>query len=163
AGAVGEPPDSSFDVAARAAGSIVRAHAERGRRVTLSCTGEGRAPGSGRPASRELDHAGDEAAGAPPGAPHRVARVLTGAAERFLTGAAGAIAGGGELVVVTATVRQPAFVSLLAAANRRPLSVVWIDAASFDARPTRAEPGVLRLSAHGVPTAVVRRGDDLAA
>jgi len=155
AGAVGEPPDSSFDVAARAAGSIVRAHAERGRRVTLSCTGKGRAPVSVRSASGELDSAVNELAAAQPDAAHGV--------ERFLTGAAGAIAGGGELVVLTATVRQPTFVSLLAAANRRPLSVVWIDAASFDARPTRAEPGVLRLSAHGVPTAVVRRGDDLAA
>ena len=30
-------------------------------------------------------------------------------------------------------------------------------------RPTRAEPGLLRLAAHGIPAAVVRHGDDLAA
>jgi len=38
---------------------------------------------------------------------------------------------------------------------------VWVDSASFASRPTRGEPGVLRLAAHGVPTAVVRAGDDL--
>ena len=52
---------------------------------------------------------------------------------------------------------------VLALAARRPVSLVWVDAGSFAARPTRAEPGVLRLAAHGIPTAVVRRGDDLAA
>jgi hypothetical protein len=51
---------------------------------------------------------------------------------------------------------------VLALAARRAVSLVWIDAASFAARPTRAQPGLLRLSAHGIPTAVVRRGDDLA-
>jgi hypothetical protein len=38
-----------------------------------------------------------------------------------------------------------------------------VDAASFAARPTRADAGILRLAAHGIPTAVVRKGDDLAA
>ncbi len=36
--------------------------------------------------------------------------------------------------------------------SRRLVSVVWIDAASFASRPTRAEPGLLRLAAHGIPT-----------
>jgi hypothetical protein len=64
---------------------------------------------------------------------------------------------------VTATTDQAAFAQVLALGSRRRVSVVWVDAASFSGRPTRAEPGLLRLAAHGVPTAVVRRGDDLAA
>jgi hypothetical protein len=43
------------------------------------------------------------------------------------------------------------------------VSVVWIDAASFAGRPTRAEPELLRLQAAGVAIAVVRSGDSLAA
>ena len=65
--------------------------------------------------------------------------------------------------MVTATTDAAAFAEVLALATRRLVSVVWIDAASFASRPTRAEPGLLRLAAHGIPTAVVRRGDDLAA
>ena len=64
--------------------------------------------------------------------------------------------------MVTATTEAGAFAQVLALSARRLVSVVWIDAASFASRPTRVEPGLLRLSAHGVPTAVVRRGDDLA-
>jgi hypothetical protein len=63
---------------------------------------------------------------------------------------------------VTSTTDPSAFAQVLALGGRRLVSLVWIDAASFASRPTRAEPGVLRLAAHGVPTAVVRRGDDLA-
>jgi hypothetical protein len=63
---------------------------------------------------------------------------------------------------VTATTDPAAFAQVLALAARRLVSVVWVDAASFVGRPTRAEPGLLRLGAYGVPTAVVRNGDDLA-
>ena len=82
---------------------------------------------------------------------------------RFLGGSQRSVSSGGELVIVTATVDPAAFTAALALAGRRAVSVVWVDAASFASRPTRAEPGVLRLAAHGIPTAVVRRGDDLAA
>ncbi len=152
-GAVGRPPDASFDVAVRAAGSLVQAHAVRGRTVTLVCTGRGRAPVAVRSAAGDLDGVLTELAAAEPDAPQGVGR--------FLGGAERALAGGGELVVVTATVEHAAFAALLALSARRLVSVAWIDAASFAVRPTRAEPGLLRLSAHGVPTAVVRRGDDL--
>ena len=152
-GAVGRPPDSSFDVAVRAAGSLVQAHATQGRTATLVCTGRGRGPVSVRSAAGGLDGVVNELAAAEPDAPHGVAR--------FLGGAERALAGGGELVVVTATVEHSAFAALLTLSARRLVSVVWIDAASFAARPTRAEPGLLRLSAQGVPTAVIRRGDDL--
>ena len=39
AGSAGEPPHSSFDAAVRAAGSVLRAYAARGRRVALVTTG----------------------------------------------------------------------------------------------------------------------------
>jgi hypothetical protein len=81
---------------------------------------------------------------------------------RFLGGDHAWLASG-ELAVVTATTEPASFAQVLALATRRVVSVVWIDAASFAGRPTRVEPGLLRLATHGVPTAVVRRGDDLAA
>ncbi|MDQ3161350.1 MAG: hypothetical protein M3Q92_00735, partial [Actinomycetota bacterium] len=43
------------------------------------------------------------------------------------------------------------------------VSIVWVDAPSFAARPTRVEPELLRLQAAGIPVAVVRAGDDLTA
>jgi hypothetical protein len=42
------------------------------------------------------------------------------------------------------------------------VSLVWVDSASFAARPTKVEPDLLRLQAAGVPVAVVRSGDPLA-
>jgi uncharacterized protein (DUF58 family) len=153
-GAVGEPPDSSFDVAVRAAGSILKAHASRGRLVTFASTGRGRPVVPERSAASDLDGALDGLAAAEPDAPHGLAR--------FLNGVQPSLASAGELVIVTSTCDPAAFTATLALAGRRAVSLVWIDAASFAERPTRAEPGVLRLAAHGIPTAVVRRGDDLA-
>jgi hypothetical protein len=46
---------------------------------------------------------------------------------------------------------------------QRHVSVVYVDAPTFaGGRPTR-EPALLRLQASGVPVAVVRAGEDLAA
>jgi hypothetical protein len=61
---------------------------------------------------------------------------------------------------------QPELVERLVqrALARRRVSLVWIDAASFgNGAIRRPEPALLRLQAVGVPVAVVRRGDDLAA
>lgn len=154
AGAVGESPGSSFDVAVCAAGSIMQAHASRGRLVTLASTGRDRPVVPVRSAAADLDGALDGLAAAEPDAPHGLAR--------FLSGISRSLASAGELVIVTATCDPAAFAAALALAGRRAVSLVWIDAASFAERPTRAEPGVLRLAANGIPTAVVRRGDDLA-
>ena len=152
AGAVGTPPDSSFDVAVRAAGSILQAHALRGRDATLVTTGS-----AGQVAVRsrggELGEAVTSLAAASPDARHRLAQVLYGNPS---------LAGTAELVIVTSTLDPAAFTAVLAVARRRAASLVWVDAASFATRPTRAEAGVLRIAAHGIPTAVVRRGDDLA-
>ena len=154
AGAVGGPPDSSFDTSVRAAGSILRVYAARGRRATLVTTGTGGIVVD----LCSLDGFGealDCLAAVEPDAPSSLARAL-GHAQ---TPAARA----GELVVVTATLDPASLGAVLDAAARRLVSVVWVDAPSFSGRPTRAVPGLLRLSAAGVPVAVLRRGDDLAA
>jgi hypothetical protein len=132
----------------------LQSHASRGRLVTFASTGRGRSVVSVRSAASDLDGALDGLAAAEPDAPHGLAR--------FINGIHPLLASAGELVVVTATCDPAAFTSALALAGRRAVSLVWIDAASFAGRPTRAEPGVLRLAANGIPTAVVRRGDDLA-
>ena len=152
AGDVGERPGSSFDTAVRVAGSILQAHAVRGRAAVLVSSGRGCVPIQVRTAQAELGGAVLALAAALPDAPCGLARALAG-----IPGT------GGELTVVTATLDPAAFTALLAVAGRRSVSVVWVDSASFAARPARTEPGVLRLAAHGVPTAVARMGDDLAA
>jgi uncharacterized protein (DUF58 family) len=152
AGDVGVRPGSSFDTSVRAAGSVLQAHAVRGRAAVLVSSGRGCVPIQVRTAHADLGGAVLALAAALPDAPCGLARAL-----------AGIPATGGELTVVTAALDPAAFTALLSAAGRRSVSVVWVDSASFAARPARTEPGVLRLAAHGVPTAVVRRGDDLAA
>jgi hypothetical protein len=107
-----------------------------------------------RSAAADLDEAIGQLAAAEPDALDSLARFLGGEHAWLASG---------ELAIVTATIDPAAFAQVLALAGRRLVSVVWIDAASFAGRPTRTEPGLLRLGAHGVPTAVVRRGDDLAA
>jgi uncharacterized protein (DUF58 family) len=154
AGAVGAPPDSSFDAAVRAAGSILQAHATRGRVATLVSTGTGCGPVQVRTAHAELGGALTSLAAAVADAPYDLVRALRELPAR---------GGGRELTIVTATRDPAAFAGVLAVAARRPVSLVWVDAASYAGRPTRAEPGVLRLAAHGIPTAVVRHGDDLTA
>ena len=69
-----------------------------------------------------------------------------------------------ELVVVTSRV-EPALVDRLLerALTRRPVALVHVEAESFVGRPHRPVPELLRLQAAGVPIAVVRHGDDLAA
>ena len=148
----GTPPSSSFDAAVRAAGSILKAHATRGRLATLVSTGRSRAVVPVRSAAADLDGAVGALAAAEPDATDGIARFLGGDHAWLASG---------ELVVVTATADAAGFAQILALGTRRLVSVVWIDSPSFVGRPTRAEPGLLRLAAHGVPTAVVRHGDGL--
>jgi uncharacterized protein (DUF58 family) len=155
AGAVGEPPESSFDAAARAAGSVLRVYAARGRRSVLVTTGRSPSVVTATSLAGDFPVVLDALAGAEADAPHGLAREL----------GRPSTAGGrsGELVVVTAALEARTVDRLLAAATRQLVSVVWIDAPSFAGRATRVAPGALRLSAAGVRVAVVRRGDDLAA
>ena len=155
AGAVGAPPHASFDVAVRSAGSILRTYACRGRKATLVTT-------SATPAVVQvcsLDADFREALGALAAVEPDALHGLTAALGQGATPATRA----GELVVVTSSRDARAFDTVLGAGARRLVSVVWVDAPSFAGRPARSEPGLLRLAAAGVPVAVVRRDDDLAA
>ena len=153
-GAVGTPPDSSFDTAVRATGSILKLHAARGRRATLVTTGTEPDVVHMRSLDADLRAVLDALARAEPDASHDLTRSL--GRGRSPAGQAG------ELVVVTAILEPQTVEVLLGAATRQRVSVVWIDGPSFVGRPTRAAPGPLRLVASGIPTAVVRSGDDLA-
>jgi uncharacterized protein (DUF58 family) len=146
----------SFDVQVRAAGSILDAYVRRGRRGVLVLNSERRevqqvhSPAADWRRALEL-LAAVEATGDTP-----VARLLAeedGPAVRAL-----------ELVVVTSRL-EPALVDRLIqrALSRRKVSLVFVDPASFNGAARRPEPALLRLQAAGIPLAVVRAGDDLAA
>lgn len=151
-GVVGE----SFDVAVRAAGSILHTHAARGRRAVLAVNGS--PPVNVSVASLEGDWlaALEALAAAEPVAAIPVVELLAregGPAARSL-----------ELVVVTARLTGALARKLAQRAQAsHGVSLVWIDSASFAGRPTPVEPELLRLQAAGIPVAVVRRGDDLRA
>jgi uncharacterized protein (DUF58 family) len=154
AGSAGRPPESSFDAAVRAAGSVLVAYAARGRRAALATTGSGSEAVGVSTLEGDFRAALDALAAAEPDARHPLARALGRGW--------GPLAGAGELVVVTGALDVNAVDRLLDVATRRLVSVIWVDVPSFAGRRTRADPGVLRLGAVGVPVAVVRRGDDLA-
>ena len=158
ASVVGTPPDSSFDAQVRVAGSILRAHVRRGRRAVLvvnAATPEiQRVHSSDGDWLRALELlAAVEATG------EASAAALLGVEESPASRAL-------DVAVVTARL-TPELVERLVqrALARRRASLVWVDAASFanGAVRRRPEPALLRLQAVGVPVAVVRRGDDLAA
>lgn len=152
AAAVGE----SFDVQVRAAGSILRAHAARGRRAVLAVNS------AERPTVRVSSLDGDWLA----------ALAVLAAAEPdgtrpvvdLLARESGAAARAYETVVVTARLSGALATRLVQRAlAAQGVSLVWIDAPSFAGRPTGAEPELLRVQAAGVAVAVVRKGDSLAA
>jgi uncharacterized protein (DUF58 family) len=151
----GSPPDSSFDAAVRAAGSILLAQVRRGRRCTLILNTAGREAHSVASDGPEWQRALELLAAAEPDAP--------GPAAALLRSADGPAARSLELVVVTSRVERALVDRLLERAlTRRPVALVHVEAASFVGRPPRPVPELLRLQAAGVPVAVVRRDDDLA-
>ena len=145
----------SFDVQVRAAGSILRAHASHGRRALLAVNS------AERPSVRVTSLDGDWLAAlgvlaeAEPNGARPVVELLareSGPASRAV-----------ETLVVTARLSGALATKLVQRALAgQGVSLVWIDSASFAARPTKIEPELLRLQAAGVPVAVVRRGDSLA-
>src|SRR2546426_100561 len=146
----------SFDVQVRAAGSILDAYVRRGRRGVLVINSE----------RREVQHVHS------PAADWRRALELLAAVEatgrtpvaRLLAEQDGPAARALELVVVTARLEPPLVDRLIQRAlARRRVSIVFVDPASFNGAARRAEPALLRLQAAGIPVAVVRVGDDLAA
>ena len=155
--AVGDPPDSSFDVQVRAAGSLLQTHARRGRRAVLVINGLERETQSVRAEDGEWRRALELLAAAEPNGRTPAAALLREGA----SSAARAL----ELTVVTAQLSAALVERLVErAVARRGTSLVYVDAASFAAPavPLR-EPALLRLQAAGVPVAVLRRGDDLRA
>jgi uncharacterized protein (DUF58 family) len=155
AAVVGSPPDSSFDTAVRAAGSILLAQLRRGRRCVLAMNTAGRELQTVSSDGPEWQRALELLAAAQPDADRPAAALL----ESGISPAARSL----ELVVITSRV-EPALVSRLLerALTRRAVALVHVDAASFAGRAHRPEPAVLRLQTAGVPVAAVRQGDDLA-
>jgi hypothetical protein len=146
----------SFDVQVRAAGSILDSYVRRGRRVVLVVSSERRGVQQVHSATADWRRALELLAAAEPTGRSPLGRVLReqhGPATRAL-----------ELAVVTARL-EPALVDILVqrALSRRSVSLVYVDPASFNGADRRPEPLLLRLQRAGIPVAVVRDGDDLAA
>jgi uncharacterized protein (DUF58 family) len=151
---VGHTSDS-FDAAVRAAASLLRSHARRGRRSLLVVSGRRRE--TAPVASIEGDwHAALEllAAAEPDGR-----RAVTSVLEEEGSAAARAV----ELVIVTSRITPQLADRLVqrSLAHRR-VSLVYVDRASFGGR-REVEPALLRVQAAGVPVAVVRAGEPLRA
>ena len=157
---VGKAPDSSFELAVRAAGSIVKSHASRGRRAALVVNGS-------RPAYQRV-HSFD-------GDWHLALEILAAVepdgrnpVANMLADGAGPASRAVELTVVTSAL-SPRLVERLAhrALGNHGASLVYVDAASFAEEgaglPAAAGALLLRLQRAGVPILVLRRGDDLAA
>jgi uncharacterized protein (DUF58 family) len=146
----------SFEMQVRAAGSILEAYVRRGRRGVLVLNSK----------RREVQHVHS------PAADWRRALELLAAVEatgdtpvaRLLAEEDSPAARAVELVVVTSRL-EPALIDRLVqrALSRRKVSIVFVDPASFNGAPRRPEPALLRLQAAGIPLAVIRAGDDLAA
>jgi uncharacterized protein (DUF58 family) len=159
---VGTPPDSSFELAVRAAGSILKSYASRGRRASLVVN-------AARPAYQrvhsfdgEWQRALDILAAVEPDGLSPVASLLAdeaGPASRAI-----------EVTVVTSALDNR-LVERLAhrALARHGASVVYVDPVSFAPGHAgeRLRPEVaahlLRLERSGVPVVVLRREDDLGA
>jgi uncharacterized protein (DUF58 family) len=141
-------PRGTFDVAVRAAGSILHAYARRSRRAALVLGGSTveiqrvQAEGDWRRALELL--AGAEADGSE-------------AAAQLLLGERNPAALALDLVVVTPRLDGGLVDRLVQRGNaRRNTALVYVDGAHG------REPALLRLQAAGVAVAVVREGDDLA-
>ena len=146
----------SFDVQVRAAGSILESYVRRGRRAVLVVNSERRDVQQVHSAAADWQRALELLAAAEATGQAQLARLLAeedGPAARAL-----------ELAVVTARL-EPGLVDRLVqrALSRRRVSLVYVDPASFNGAAGRREPLLLRLHAAGIPVAVVRAGDDLAA
>ena len=151
----GSPPNSSFDVAVRVAGSILLAQVRRGRRCVLVLNTAGREVQAVSSDGPEWQRALELLAAAEPDA--------RGPAAALLQSADGTAARSLELVVVTSRI-EPSLVNRLLerALTRRPVALVHVEPGSFAGRPRRPDPDLLRLQTAGVPIAVVRRDEDIA-
>jgi uncharacterized protein (DUF58 family) len=156
--AAGTPPDSSFDLQVRAAGSILWTHARRGRNTRLLATSASLESVAVQSYERDWPRALEALATAD----HDGRRPL----EAVLADETGAAARASDLVVVTAALR-PALLETLVTrtVSRQRVSLVYVELPSFAARERQTvgiDAAVLRLEAAGIPVARLRRGDDLA-
>jgi hypothetical protein len=146
----------SFDAQVRAAGSLLRAQVWRDRRAVLVVN-------SLRQETVSVQsHAGD----------WRVALETLASVEptgklplvALLADEAGPAGRAFEISLVTSRL-EPRLVDRVIQRTlvQRRVSLVFVDAPTFAGAPPSREPNLLRLQASGVPVAVVRRGDDLAA
>ena len=131
AGVTGSPPDSSFDVAVRAAGSILRAQVRSGRRACSSSTLRGREEQIVSSDGQEWLRALELLAAAEADA--------RGPAAALLRSADGPAARSLELVVVTSRIERSLVDRLLERTlTRRPVALVHIEAAKLRGTPTTA-------------------------
>jgi uncharacterized protein (DUF58 family) len=148
----------SFDVQVRAAGSILRAHVMRNRRSGLTVTTS--PPETCHVASFD---------GEWPLALELLAAAEPNGAEplmRFLGRDGSPAVHASELVAVTSALDHALADALLERSlARKPTALVLVEAASFrtGGAPAGREPALLKLQAGGVPVAILRSGDDLAA
>src|SRR3954454_13374049 len=146
----------SFDVQVRAAGSVLESYVRRGRRAVLVVNSGRRDMQQIQSDAADWRRALELLAAAEPSGDASVARLLAeqeGPAARAL-----------ELAVVTSRLDAALADRLVQRAlSRRKVSLVYVDPTSFNGGKRRPEPLLLRLNAVGIPVAVVRAGDDLAA
>jgi len=143
------PRGEAFEVAVRAAGSVLQAHVRRGRRCALVVNSAAR---ESQAVSTESDW-------------RRALEILAGAdadartpAFALLQSDGGVAARSLELVVVTSEV-EPALADRLVqrVLSRRGASLVYVQTSP------QPEAQLLRLQSVGIPVAIVRPGEDLAA
>jgi uncharacterized protein (DUF58 family) len=146
----------SFDLQVRAAGSLLRAQARRGRRALLVLNGAIRTTQRVHSYETDWKAAYDLLAAAEPDGRTPVAALLNDES--------GSVARALELTVVTA-ILTPRLVDRLLqrSLSQRRASLVFVDPTSFNGVQPTPQPALLRLQAAGVPVAILRRGDDLAA
>jgi len=161
AAVVGSAPESTFELQVQAAGSLLKAHAVRGRRAALIVNCASRAYQRVHSFDGDWLRALETLASVDPDGTTPLAAMLAdeaGPAGRAL-----------ELTVVTASL-TPRLAERLAQRvfQRHSATLVYVDPVSFAEAPAQQlDPAVasqiLRLERAGVPVAILRRGDDLVA
>lgn len=154
----GVAPETSFELAVSAAGSVLRAYAARGRRCGLAVNGAVARHQPVESLAVGWDAALELLATVQPDGRTPVATLLAEGA--------GVAAGAVELCLVTSSLPPRLADRLLQrAVSRRGTSVVFVDPSSFagaeTSPPVDARAQLARLDHAGIPVCVLRRGDEL--
>ena len=155
----GEPPETTFELGVRVAGSIAKAHARRGRRTSLIVNSRSHAYQRIHSLDGDWQRALELLASVEPDGHVPAATLLaneTGPAARAL-----------DVTVVTAGISSRLVDRLLQRTiGHQAAAIVYVDPASFAGsgrRDPRASGQLVRLGRAGIPVVVVGRGDDLGA